>query len=98
MIDDRDEHLAGHVAAHDQDFAVVEACGVQEFPKAAIGGMDVGHEEGAVISHRRSPRAARTRAPADPRPPAPSIPATLVRPRGLAGLSRRAPKYRGPRP
>ena len=73
MVDDWHQHLPGHVAAHDQDLAVVEAGRIQELPKAPVGGVDVGHEEGAVISHRRSPPAARTRPPVGRGPPVPAI-------------------------
>src|SRR2546427_13298765 len=85
MIDDRNQHLPGHVAPHDQHLAVVEASRIQELPETSVRGVDVGDEEGAVISHRRSPRAAHTRAPAGPRPPAPSIPTTWAQPPAPAG-------------
>ena len=97
VVDDRHQHLASHVAAHDQHLAVVKARRVEELPKAAVRGVDVGHEEGTVISHERSPRGARTRARGVPPRTVPATEAISARFPGRAGSSPRVLRCRSRR-
>ena len=64
-VHDRDDHLAGDVAAHDQGVAAVELAGVEELAQAYLGAVDVGGEVDLAVSHAGFlplPRGARTRA------------------------------------
>src|ERR1051326_7151513 len=60
--DDRHDHLAGDVAAHDQRVAVVELGRVQELAQAHLLAVDVGGEVDLPVSHVPLPRGARTTA------------------------------------
>src|SRR6266576_3550638 len=78
-VHDRDDHLAGDVAAHDQGVAAVELAGVQELAQAHLRAVDVGGEVDLPVSHVGSlplPRGARTRARAARSGRAPSSAAT----------------------
>src|SRR5450759_3815063 len=45
LLDDRDDRLAGHVAAADQYVRVIEPAGVQELPPARLRTVEVGREK-----------------------------------------------------
>src|SRR5579859_3692315 len=51
LLDERDDGLAGHVAAADQRVAVVELRGVQELPPAGLGAVQVGGEKDSWHSY-----------------------------------------------